>query len=148
MKTDKPVVKDEIIIEKKGILVPNPTRFWILEKNFRKKISRLEEKGIINSLSKLITKNSTLFNYFLNLHFLEIKIREEILKKKYPHIYYTDTKQSKTIKNVLLNTGIGGIGNFQQKPFKVKCLHLWTAYHLGDKRFENPIGEYVLKNIK
>jgi len=50
---------------------------------------------------------------------------------------------------VLLNKdiGIGGIRNFRTKPFKVRCLHLWTAYHLGDEEFKNPIGEFVLSKI-
>jgi len=38
--------------------------------------------------------------------------------------------------------------NFWEKPFKIKCLHLWVAYHLGNKEFENFIGSYVLEKIK
>ncbi|NPA51635.1 MAG: DUF501 domain-containing protein [Aquificae bacterium] len=146
MKTTKPVVQSNII-EKSKTLTPNPTRFWILEKNLRKKISQLEEKGTIIYLSKKFTKDKNLFITFINLHKLEIKIRKQILKEKYPDIFNSSSQQAKIIKNVLLNTGIGGIRDFKTKPLKIKCLHLWTAYHLGDKRFENPIGEYVLDKI-
>ncbi len=142
------VVEDPIIIEKNGTLIPQPTRFWILDKELRKEISRLEEKGVIKQFSEKITKDDYLFKFFLNIHLLEVKTREEILKQKYPEILKSNDKTAKRIKDVLLNTGVGGIGNFKNKPFKVKCLHLWTAYHLGDKRFENPIGEYVLSKIK
>ncbi len=147
MKETKPVTRDNIIIEKNGRLIPNPTRFWILEKNFRKKISRLEEKGTIDKLSKEISKDDNLFRFFVNLHILETQIRKQILKERYPHIYSSKSRQAQIIKKVLLETGIGGIGNFKTRPFKVKCLHLWTAYHLGDERFKNPIGEYVLSKI-
>ncbi len=77
------------------------------------------------------------------LHEKEIKKRREILKKKYSHL--SNTKGFKVLLDT--NIGIGGIRNFREKPFKLKCLHLWTAYHLGDTRFRNYIGEEVLKMI-
>ncbi len=143
----KAVVEDPIIVEIKGKIIPQPTRFWILEKNLRKEISRLEEKGVIRKFSEKITENDVLFEFFKKLHYLEIEIRREILKKNYPHIYNSENPVAKRVKDVLLKTGIGGIYNFEDKPFKVKCFHLWTAYHLGDSRFQNPIGEFVLERI-
>ncbi|MDQ7081775.1 MAG: DUF501 domain-containing protein [Aquificota bacterium] len=29
----------------------------------------------------------------------------------------------------------------------MRCLHLWTAYHLGEEEFRNPIGEFVLSKV-
>jgi len=139
------VYKQDIVVwdEKKGIYIPQPTRFWILDKRIRSRISKLEEKGFISYFSEKISSDDLLFKYFLKLHEIEIKERIEILNKKFFHLL-SDPKLS-----VLLDkkVGIGGIRNFNKKPFKVKCLHLWTAYHSGDRRFENPIGEFVLKNI-
>ncbi len=129
--------------KKKNIWIPQPTRFWILEKNLHKKISRLEEKGFIKYWEKKITDDEKLFQFFINLHKKEIQKRKSVLEKDFKHL--RDTKSY----NVLLdeNLGIGSIRNFEKKPFKVKCLHLWTAYHLGDKDFQNPIGEFVLKRV-
>ncbi|WP_457635390.1 DUF501 domain-containing protein [Persephonella sp.] len=129
-----PVIYDE----KKRIYIPQPTRFWILNKDLRSKISRLEEKGWIEKWEEKVTNDEKLFEFFVNLHRKEIEKRKEFIKgKKYPDY----------VVKKLLSTGIGGIQDFDKKPFKVKCLHLWTAYHLGDEDFKNPIGQFVLDNI-
>ncbi|MBK3331587.1 DUF501 domain-containing protein [Persephonella atlantica] len=124
---------------KKKIFVPQPTRFWILDKRLRSIISRLEEKGYIRYWEEKVTEEKDMFEFFIFLHEKEIKQREEILKGKNLPLYVVEK---------LTQTGIGGIEKFREKPFKVKCLHLWTAYHLGDDRFKNPIGEFVLKQVK
>ena len=129
-----PVIYDK----KKRIYIPQPTRFWILNKDLRSKISRLEEKGWIEKWEEKVTNDEKLFEFFVNLHRKEIEKRKEFIKgKKYPDY----------VVKKLLSTGIGGIQDFDKKPFKVKCLHLWTAYHLGDEDFKNPIGQFVLDNI-
>lgn len=130
--------------KEKNICVPQPTRFWILDRELHKAISRLEEKGLIKQWERKISEDNKLFNFFVNLHKLEVKKRIEILEKKYNHL--KDTKAFKVLLDK--NLGIGSIRNFNKKPFKVKCFHLWTAYHLGDEDFENPIGEFVLKKIR
>ncbi len=128
---------------KKNIWIPQPTRFWIFDKQLHKKISRLEEKGLIKELEKSIENDEYLFSFFVSLHEKEVKIRKKLLEEKYYHL--KDTRAYKALLDE--NLGIGSIRNFREKPFKVKCLHLWTAYHLGDKRFKNPIGEFVMKKI-
>ncbi|WP_456465411.1 DUF501 domain-containing protein [Persephonella sp.] len=125
--------------EKKEIYIPQPTRFWILNKNLRSKISKLEEKGWIRKWEENITGDEELFNFFVNLHNKEIEKRKKFIKGKNLPDY---------VAKKLLNTGIGGIQDFEKKPFKVKCLHLWTAYHMGDPEFKNPIGEWVLEKIQ
>ncbi len=130
--------------EKKQIWIPQPTRFWILEKDFHKKISRLEEKGKIKEWERKIQEDESLFRFFVSLHEKEVIRRKEILEKQFKHL--ENTKAYKVLLDK--NLGIGSIRNFRDKPFKVKCLHLWTAYHIGEKEFENPIGEYVLKEIQ
>ncbi|WP_457623745.1 DUF501 domain-containing protein [Persephonella sp.] len=139
------VVNQDLVIwdEKRKIYIPQPTRFWILDKNIRSKISKLEEIGYINYFSKEISSDERLFEFFINLHRRESNERIKILKEKFPKVFKEKRFSVLTDKNV----GIGGIRNFTEKPFKVKCLHLWTAYHSGDSKFENPIGEFVLKNI-
>ncbi len=130
-----PVIYDK----KKRIYIPQPTRFWILNKDLRSKISRLEEKGWIEKWEEKVTNDEKLFEFFVNLHRKEIEKRKEFIKgKKYPDY----------VVKKLLSTGIGGIQDFDKKPFKVKCLHLWTAYHLGDEESKNPIGEWVLRKIQ
>ncbi len=129
--------------KKKNLWIPQPTRFWILNKDLHKKISRLEEKGLIKKWENKISKDNELFKFFINLHKLEVKKRKRLLEEKYRNL-----KEEKAFKILLDdNLGIGSIRDFDKKPFKVKCLHLWTAYHLGDKDFENPIGEFVMKEI-
>ncbi|WP_457644405.1 DUF501 domain-containing protein [Persephonella sp.] len=139
------VFRQEIIIwdRERKIHVPQPTRFWILDKDVRARISRLEEKGFILFFSEKISSDRSLFDFFISLHELEIKERIKIFKNKYPQFLHHPRFSVLLDKNV----GIGGIRNFRNRPFKVKCLHLWTAYHSGDSKFENPIGEFVLKNI-
>ena len=138
--TDKVVENPPVVFDKKkNMFIPQPTRFWILDRELRRKISKLEEKGWIKKWEDRITEDEDLFNFFVSLHKKEIEKRKKFLKeKKYPE--YVTKK--------LLHTGIGGIENYDKKPFKVKCLHLWTAYHLADPEFENPIGEWVLEEIK
>ncbi|NPA12960.1 MAG: DUF501 domain-containing protein, partial [Aquificae bacterium] len=73
-----------------------------------------------------------------SLHQREIQYRKKFLQDKdYPEY----------VVKKLLNTGIGGIQDYDKLPFKVKCLHLWTGYHLGDRNFKNPIGKEVLNLI-
>ena len=121
---------------------PNPTRYWLYDKKLDSLISKLEARGDIKKLSKIITENDEIFNHLVQLHKKEIKNRE-IFVQNNPDI-------PEVFKKALLDksVGIGGIKNFWEKPFKIKCLHLWTAYHLGNKEFENFIGDYVLKEIK
>ncbi len=131
-------VKPYLLHPQKKIIIPQPTRFWILNRSLRSLISRLEEKGQIKYWEEKVTQDEELFNFFVELHKKEIEIRKNIIKEANLPPY--------AVKK-LTETGIGGIEKFKEKPFKVKCLHLWTAYHIGDKSFNNPIGEFVLKNI-
>jgi len=119
--------------------IPNPTRFWITDKKLDRAISKLEAEGFIDKISKIITENELLFNQLVELHKKEVQIRKKLVIKKYKDI-------PEYMKKRLLDEkiGIGGIERYWEKPFRVKCLHLWTAYHLGDKEFENFIGRYVL----
>jgi hypothetical protein len=143
------VVENPIVVFEKGIHRPEPTRFWILDRELRGAISKLESEGYIRKFSEDISGDEELFNLFLSLHEREIKERERLLKERFPEIYWGKGKWDEVCKRVLLNpdVGIGGIRNFRRKPFKVRCLHLWTAYHLGDANFRNPIGEFVLSKI-
>ena len=143
------VVENPIVVFENGIYRPEPTRFWILEPKLKASISKLESEGYIKKFSEEISCDDELFKFMVSLHEKEVKKREEILKKEFPKIYYGKDKWDIVCKRVLLNKeiGIGGIRNFRSKPFKVRCLHLWTAYHLGDEEFKNPIGEFVLSKI-
>jgi len=143
------VVENPIVVFENGIYRPEPTRFWILDRNLRGAISKLESEGWIRKLSEEITKDREMFEFFIKLHEREIRKRKEILRRDFPQIYKGTGKWDTVCKRVLLNpdVGIGGIRNFRAKPFKVRCLHLWTAYHLGEEEFRNPIGEFVLSKI-
>jgi len=125
--------------KKRKIYIPQPTRFWIRDKQLKKEISKLEEKGWIQIWEDIITQNNHIFYIFIELHKKEIQIRQFIIKNK---------KLPPYVRSKLLTTGIGGIKDFDKKPFKIKCLHLWTGYHIGDSRFRNPLGEFVIKEIK
>ncbi|WP_456382227.1 DUF501 domain-containing protein [Persephonella sp.] len=127
------------IDSKKGIPVPQPTRFWITDGWLKKEISRLEEKGWIQKWEDMVTQDKSLFKQFIQLHRKEIEVRKSIISELHLPQYVVEK---------LMTTGIGGIQEFDKKPFKVKCLHLWTAYHIGDPRFRNPLGEFVLNQIK
>ena len=139
------IVEDPLFVwdKKKKIYIPQPTRYWILDKELRKAIGRLEEKGYIADFCKKITEDDNLFNFFLNLHEREVEKRIKLFNEQYKEF------KDYPLASVILNKdiGIGGIGNFRNKPFKVKCLHLWTAYHLAEEEFKNPIGEFVLENL-
>jgi len=143
------VVENPIVVYENGIYRPEPTRFWILDRKVRGEISKLEAEGWIKKFSQQITADDELFDFFIKLHETEVSLRRQILKERFPKVYEGQGKWDLVCKRVLLdpNVGIGGIRNFRSRPFKVRCLHLWTAYHLGDERFKNPIGEFVLSKI-
>jgi len=142
-------VENPIVVHENGIYRPEPTRFWILDKAFRSEISKLESEGWIKRLSEEISADEDTFNFMVKLHEKEIKKREIILRTRFPEVFRGKRKWDRVCRGLLLNpdVGIGGIRKFRQKPFKVRCLHLWTAYHLGDPDFINPIGEFVLSRI-
>ncbi len=143
------VVENPIVVFERGIYRPEPTRFWILDRELRSEVSKLESEGLIKKLSEDITRDEETFSFMIKLHEKEVRKREEILKRDFPEIYRGQGKWDLVCKRVLLdpNVGIGGIRNFRSRPFKVRCLHLWTAYHLGDPDFRNPIGEFVLSKL-
>jgi len=143
------VIKSPIVVYERGIYRPEPTRFWILDRRVRSAISTLESEGWIKELSREISSDPHLFDFFVRLHEKEVRLRREILRRDFPEVFVGEGKWDLVCKRVLLSesVGIGGIRKFRAKPFKVRCLHLWTAYHLGDKEFENPIGEFVLSKI-
>jgi len=143
------VVETPLVVFEGDLYRPEPTRFWILDRKVRGEISRLEAEGWIKRFSETISADEDLFNLFLSLHEREIDRRREILKKRYPQVYRGRGKWDVICRKVLLSRdiGIGGIRNFRSRPFKVRCLHLWTAYHLGEEEFRNPIGEFVLSKL-
>jgi hypothetical protein len=142
-------VENPVVVFEKGIYRPEPTRFWILDRKLKAEISKLEAEGLIKKLSEWISGDDELFRFFLSLHEKEVKKRAELLKRDFPEIYRGTGKWDLVCKRVLLDPdiGIGGIRKFRSKPFKVRCLHLWTAYHIGDEEFRNPIGELVLSKV-
>ncbi len=143
------VVENPIVVYERGIYRPEPTRFWILDRELRAEISRLESEGFIRRLSEEITRDEEVFELMVRLHEREVEKRREILRERFPEVYEGEGKWDMVCKRVLLDpeVGIGGIRRFRSKPFKVRCLHLWTAYHLGDEEFRNPVGEFVLSKL-
>ncbi len=143
------VVENPIVVYERGIYRPEPTRFWVLDRKVRGEISKLEAEGWIRRFSERITADEELFDFFVRLHEREVEVRRRILKDRFPEVYEGKGKWDLVCKRVLLDPdiGIGGIRKFRSRPFKVRCLHLWTAYHLGDERFRNPIGEFVLSKL-
>ncbi len=143
------VVENPIVVYERGIYRPEPTRFWILDRELRAEISRLESEGFIRRLSEEITRDEEVFELMVRLHEREVEKRREILRERFPEVYEGEGKWDMVCKKVLLDpeVGIGGIRRFRSKPFKVRCLHLWTAYHLGDEEFRNPVGEFVLSKL-
>lgn len=143
------VVENEVVVYESGICRPEPTRFWILDRRLRSSISKLEAEGWIKRLSEEITKDEEMFNLFVILHEREIEVRRKLLEERFPEVWKGEERWAIACKKVLLDTdvGIGGIRRFRSKPFRLKCLHLWAAYHLGDERFRNPIGEFVLSKL-
>lgn len=143
------VVENPIVVYERGIYRPEPTRFWILDRGLRADISRLESEGFIRKLSEEITRDEEVFELMVRLHEREVEKRREILRERFPEVYEGEGKWDMVCKRVLLDpeVGIGGIRRFKSKPFKVRCLHLWTAYHLGDEEFRNPVGEFVLSKL-
>ncbi|NPB06794.1 MAG: DUF501 domain-containing protein [Aquificae bacterium] len=142
-------VETPLVIYENGLYRPEPTRFWILDPELRKAISALESEGYIKYWSEKITHDPKLYEFFVKLHEKEVEKRKKLLKERFPEVFKGTGKWDLVCKRVLLNPeiGIGGIRNFRAKPFKVRCLHLWTAYHLGDEEFKNPIGEFVLSKV-
>ncbi len=128
---------------------PEFTRYWIVrESELFRKISRLEAVGMIKILEEKIQKNKELQAELLRLHRKDLALRKELLHR----FSYSDpipsSREQEFLRQVLTdeNIGLGGIRNWQ-KHSHIKCLHLWTAYHLGNSEFKNFIGAFVLENI-
>ncbi len=132
------------IRKSKNKWIPEFTRYWIKRDTpLYIEISRLEAQGTIKKLEQEIRNNPELQQQLKELHKKEIEIRIKLLEN------FPDQEPFASLKQILKqrNIGLGGIRDWQEKQ-TIKCLHLWTAYHLLEpQNFRNFIGEYVLKFI-
>ncbi len=151
MSLKKSLIQSPVIRYYKGRWQPEFTRYWIVrDSELFKQISRLEAVGHIKLWEEKIRKNKELQAELLRLHRKDIALRKKLLQEFFqseeaPKI---DKKTFEYLQRILSdeNIGLGGIRNWQNH-FHIKCLHLWTAYHLGSKEFENFLGEFVLRSL-
>ena len=125
---------------------PEFTRFWIVRHTpLHKAIARLEAQGAIHWWEQRLKTSKKLQSALHQLHKKEIHLRKNFLThwrnwmKKHQWDYLISALEDE-------NIGLGGIRNWQHSH-TIKCLHLWSAYHLCDERFQNPIGEWVMQQI-
>ena len=121
------VIKNLPVVDGK----PFPTMFWLTCPYLVKKVSRLEEAGMITYFENKLKYNHRFRNRYLKAHQFERMLRKVEISPNLPV----------PIKKKLLSAGIGGIEN----PLGVKCLHLHLADFLGG--VPNPIGGEVFKKV-
>jgi hypothetical protein len=121
------VIKNPPVVDGK----PFPTMFWLTCPHLVKKVSRLEEAGMISYFENKLKYDQRFRNRYLKAQQFERMLRKVYIPETLPI----------PIKKKLLPAGIGGIEN----PLGVKCLHLHLASYLGG--VPNPIGEEVYKRV-
>lgn len=119
------VIKNPPVVNRK----PFPTMYWLTCPYLVKKVSQLEERGLIEYFERKLKYDHRFKNRYLKAHNFERNLRKLHIPEDVP----------KEIKVKLLTVGIGGI----EKPLGVKCLHLHLASYLAG--ISNPIGKEVYK---
>ena len=114
---------------------PFPTTFWLTCPLLSKEIDRLEARGLIHELERMLRDDRHLAARFLAAHRAYIEERLSLLSPD-ERSYLEERRMLKS----LTERGIGGIADFT----RIKCLHLHTAHALARS---NPIGESVLARI-
>lgn len=111
-----------------------PTTYWLSCPYFVKKISKIENNGLIQKLT-LRLKTDEEFRALLK------KAHENYAKKRLSYLEIEPTDLPDGIKDVLVNSGVGGIIDKEG----VKCLHTHFADYLINGL--NPVGEIVFNKL-
>ena len=119
------VIKNQPVVDGK----PFPTMYWLTCPYLVKKVSQLEEKGLINHFELKLKYDHRFRNRYLKAQNFERNLRKLLIPDSVP----------KRIKEKLLKVGIGGI----EKSLGVKCLHLHLASYLAG--IPNPVGEEIYR---
>ena len=129
-KGDPSVIRVASLVENK----PFPTLFWLINKDLKKRLDRLEASGLIQELEDKIEHNPKMQEQLKEDNTRYISLRNEYMsnetKDKLKELNYYEHLQK---------IGIGGISNFS----KVRCLHMQYAFHLVSK---NMIGSILDEN--
>ncbi|MBT1248528.1 MULTISPECIES: DUF501 domain-containing protein [unclassified Thermosipho (in: thermotogales)] len=114
---------------------PFPTLYYLTCPFLVKEVSRLEEKGMIKEIERIISEDERFKERLFLAHKKVIYLRDKFFLEK----EFLDFKRW---REELKKVGTGGISNFS----KVKCLHLHLADFLSG--IENPVGELVFKKLE
>jgi len=115
---------------------PFPTMYWLVCPDLSKKISTLEATGFIKDLENEVSNSKELTDSLFSIHEDYRKERERL---------YNDLNLdlSESMEKTISETGVGGVADFQ----RVRCLHMFYAYHLVKENFVGKkIDLYFKKN--
>ena len=114
---------------------PFPTMYWLVCPELSKKISQLEASGFIKDLENEVSESKTLSESLFKIHESYRKEREDLYKE-------LKLEVSESMEKTISQTGVGGVADFS----RVRCLHMFYAYHLVKENFVGKkVDEYFKK---
>ncbi len=111
-----------------------PTVFWLTCPETVRRISRIEDKGLISRLQAVFKSNEKLKASLKDAHSEYIYIRRSLLG---PQKMLELRKGGSSLAGQMEKCGIGGLADFEG----VKCLHMHYAHYLVTGN--NPIGMLI-----
>jgi uncharacterized protein len=114
-----------------------PTTYWLSCPYLVKEVSRLEDEGLIKSLTSRLNSDTEFKKALDNAHERYAKKRFSLLSDDYLEEL---NKESPSILQILRHSGIGGIRNKG-----IKCLHAHLADYLVGA--QNPVGEAIWQSL-
>ena len=111
-----------------------PTTYWLSCPYLVKEVSKIEDKGLIEDLTKRLKYDEEFRVSLQKAHKYYAKERLEYLEEEPENL-------PEGIKNVLTNSGVGGIIDKEG----IKCLHTHLADYLINEF--NPVGEIVFSKV-
>ncbi|ABR30063.1 hypothetical protein SU69_00990 [Thermosipho melanesiensis] len=113
---------------------PFPTLNYLTCPYLVKEVSRLEEKGMIKEVEKIIEEDEEFKEKLFQAH-------RKVIEERDSYFELDEISEFKQWREKLKNVGTGGISNFS----KVKCLHLHLADFLVG--IKNPVGKLVYERL-
>lgn len=117
--------------QKRGVF---PTIYWLSCPYLVKKVSQLEDRGLIGELTERLKKDDEFKKRINHCHRRYAEQRRSLLTAE---DLRSVKKRSSDILEVLSTSGIGGI----REKKGIKCLHAHLADYLING--ENPVGEII-----
>ena len=111
-----------------------PTTYWLSCPYFVKEVSKIEDRGLIEKLTSKLKEDKEFRSTLKKAH-------QNYAKKRLSYLDEELDDLSEGIREVLVNSGVGGIINKEG----IKCLHTHLADYLINGL--NPVGKIVFAKL-